>query len=113
MLTEDGPLRIDVPRDRDATFEPLLMPKHERRFTGFDDKIIAMYARGMTVREVQGFLADQYSVEVTRHCTEIGHTRRWRLMKAYFNSALSRSTPSLFPGCRAPSSRAPARLAAG
>ena len=65
VLTEDGPLRIDVPRDRDASFEPLLIPKHERRFTGFDDKIIAMYARGMTVREVQGFLADQYGVEVS------------------------------------------------
>jgi putative transposase len=65
VLTEDGPLRIEVPRDRDASFEPLLIPKHERRFTGFDDKIIAMYARGMTVREVQGFLADQYGVEVS------------------------------------------------
>ncbi|WP_157609161.1 IS256 family transposase [Variovorax sp. Root411] len=65
VLTEDGPLRIDVPRDRDASFEPLLIAKHERRFTGFDDKIIAMYARGMTVREVQGFLADQYGVEVS------------------------------------------------
>ena len=60
VLTEDCPLRIDVPRDRDGSFEPLLIAKHERRFTGFDDKIIAMYARGMTVREVQGFLADQY-----------------------------------------------------
>ncbi|MBE2281841.1 MAG: IS256 family transposase [Prosthecobacter sp.] len=65
VLTEDGPLRIEVPRDRDASFEPLLIPKHERRFTGFDDKIIAMYARGMTVREVQGFLAEQYGVEVS------------------------------------------------
>ena len=65
VLTEDGPLRIEVPRDRDASFEPLLIPKHERRFTGFDDKIIAMYARGMTMREVQGFLADQYGVEVS------------------------------------------------
>ena len=65
VLTEDGPLRIDVPRDRDGSFEPLLIPKHERRFTGFDDKIIAMYARGMTVREVQGFLADQYGVDVS------------------------------------------------
>src|SRR6476619_1855413 len=39
VLTEDGPLRIEVPRDRDGSFEPLLIPKHERRFTGFDDKI--------------------------------------------------------------------------
>ncbi len=65
VLTEDGPLRIEVPRDRDGSFEPLLIPKHERRFTGFDDKIIAMYALGMTVREVQGFLADQYAVDVS------------------------------------------------
>ena len=55
MRTDDGPLRIEVPRDRHGSFEPLLIPKHERRFTGFDDKIIAMYARGMTVREIQGF----------------------------------------------------------
>jgi transposase-like protein len=65
VQTEDGPLRIDVPRDRDSSFEPLLIPKHERRFTGFDDKIIAMYARGMTMREIQGFLAEQYGTEVS------------------------------------------------
>ncbi|WP_396201653.1 IS256 family transposase [Gemmatimonas sp.] len=65
VLTEDGPLRIAVPRDRDGTFEPILIPKHARRFTGFDDKIIAMYARGMTVREIQGFLAEQYGTQVS------------------------------------------------
>jgi transposase-like protein len=65
VLTEDGPLRIDVPRDRQGRFEPLLIPKHERRFTGFDDKIVAMYARGMTIREIQGFLAEQYGTEVS------------------------------------------------
>ena len=65
VLTEDGPLRIEVPRDRAGSFEPILIPKHERRFTGFDDKIIAMYARGMTVREIQAFLAEQYATEVS------------------------------------------------
>ena len=65
VLTDDGPLRIDVPRDRQGGFEPLLIPKHERRFTGFDDKIIAMYARGMTVRAIQGFLTEQYGTEVS------------------------------------------------
>ena len=65
VLTEDGPLRIDVPRDRQGRFEPLLIPKHERRFTGFDDKIVAMYARGMTVREIQAFLTEQYGTEVS------------------------------------------------
>jgi transposase-like protein len=63
VLTDDGPLRIDVPRDRAGSFEPVLIPKHERRFTGFDDKIIAMYARGMTVREIQGFLVEHYGTE--------------------------------------------------
>ena len=65
VLTEDGPLRIDIPRDREGRFEPILIPKHERRFTGFDDKIVAMYARGMTIREIQGFLVEQYGTEVS------------------------------------------------
>lgn len=65
VLTEDGPLRIEVPRDREGEFEPKLIGKHERRFTGFDDKIIAMYARGMTVREIQGFLSEMYATDVT------------------------------------------------
>ena len=59
VITDEGPLRIEVPRDRDGSFEPILIPKHERRFTGFDDKIVAMYARGMTMREIQGFLLEQ------------------------------------------------------
>ena len=65
VLTDDGPLRIEIPRDRKGSFEPQLIGKHERRFTGFDDKIIAMYARGMTVREVQAFLREMYNVEVS------------------------------------------------
>src|SRR5215213_8083730 len=65
VLTDDGPLPIDVPRDREGTFAPRLIAKHERRFTGFDDKILALYARGMTVREIQGFLAEMYAVEVS------------------------------------------------
>ena len=65
VLTDDGSLAIDVPRDREGTFEPRFIPKHERRFTGFDDKILALYARGMTVREIQGFLAEMYAVDVS------------------------------------------------
>jgi transposase-like protein len=65
VLTDDGPLAIEVPRDREGTFEPRLIAKHERRFAGFDDKILALYARGMTVREIQAFLADMYAVEVS------------------------------------------------
>jgi transposase-like protein len=65
VLTDDGPLAIEVPRDREGSFEPRFVAKHERRFTGFDDKILALYARGMTVREIQGFLAEMYAVEVS------------------------------------------------
>jgi putative transposase len=65
VLTDDGPLPIEVPRDREGSFEPQLIGKHERRFTGFDDKIIALYARGMTVREIQAFLAEMYAVDVS------------------------------------------------
>ena len=65
VLTGEGPLRIEVPRDRDGSFQPILIPKHERRFTGFDEHIIAMYARGMTMREIQGFLLESYGTEVS------------------------------------------------
>ena len=65
VLTDDGPLPIEVPRDREGSFEPQLIGKHERRFTGFDDKIIALYARGMTVREIQAFLTEMYAVDVS------------------------------------------------
>jgi putative transposase len=65
LLTDDGKLRIEIPRDRAGSFEPLLVPKHQRRFTGFDDKIVAMYARGMTVREIQAFLVEMYDTEVS------------------------------------------------
>ena len=51
MPTDDGPLALAVPRDRDGSFEPRLVGKHERRFAGFDDHVVALYARGLTVRE--------------------------------------------------------------
>jgi len=65
VLTDTGPLRIEVPRDRQGSFEPVLIPKHARRFTGFDDKIVAMYSRGMTVREIKGFLLESYGTDVS------------------------------------------------
>ena len=65
VLTDDRPIRIEVQRDRNGSFEPLLIPKQERCFAGFDDKIIAMYARGMTVREIQGFVLEQCGTEVS------------------------------------------------
>ena len=62
---EFGELPIDVPRDRHGSFEPQLIPKHQTRWTGFDDKIISLYARGMTVREIQAHLQEMYGTEVS------------------------------------------------
>ena len=62
LLTEDGEVEISVPRDRAGTFEPQLVAKGQTRFDGFDDKILSLYARGMTVREIQGHLAELYGV---------------------------------------------------
>ena len=65
LLTDGGKLPISVPRDRLATFDPQLIAKYRRRLPGFDDKIVSMYARGMTVREIRGHLADLYGIEVS------------------------------------------------
>ena len=60
-----GELEIEVPRDRISTFEPQILPKHQTRFTGFDAKIVSMYARGMTTRDIEGHLKEIYNVEVS------------------------------------------------
>src|SRR3954464_7764839 len=65
VLTDDGKLPISIPRDRLATFDPQLIAKYRRRLPGFDDKVVSMYARGMTVREIQGHLADLYGIDVS------------------------------------------------
>jgi putative transposase len=65
VLTEEGELDLSIPRDRAGTFEPQLVPKGERRLDGFDGKIINLYARGLTIREIQGHLQDLYGVEVS------------------------------------------------
>ena len=62
---EFGKLPIEIPRDRHGTFEPQLIPKHQTRWTGFDDKILSLYARGMTVREIQSHLEEMYGTEVS------------------------------------------------
>jgi putative transposase len=65
LKTESGEMPIEVPRDRNGSFEPQLVKKHQTHFDGFDEKIISMYARGMTVREIQGHLGELYGVEVS------------------------------------------------
>jgi putative transposase len=62
---EFGNLPVEIPRDRQGSFEPQLIPKHQTRWNGFDEKIISLYARGMTVREIQGHLEEMYGAEVS------------------------------------------------
>jgi len=64
VQTGHGSVRIEQPRDRKGSFEPQIVPKHQRRFEGFDDKIIAMYGRGMSVRDIQAHLRELYDLEV-------------------------------------------------
>lgn len=62
---EFGEFTIETPRDRNSSFEPQILKKHQTRFDGFDDKILSLYSRGMTTREIQGHLQEMYGVEVS------------------------------------------------
>jgi putative transposase len=62
---EFGELEIGIPRDRNSDFEPIMVPKGQTRFNGFDDKILALYARAMTTRDIQDQLEELYGVEVS------------------------------------------------
>jgi transposase-like protein len=96
VLTDAGELPLQVPRDREGSFEPQLVKKGERRFTGFDEKIIALYARGMTVREIQGYLQELYEVAVSPDLIStvtdavVEEVREWQ------NRALERLYPVIF-----------------
>ena len=65
VRSDQGPIEIDVPRDRDGSFEPQIIGKHQREFAGFSDKILSMYARGMTNREIAEHLKEIYATEVS------------------------------------------------
>src|SRR4051812_33601176 len=66
LLTEVGPVEIDVPRDRDATFEPRIVAKRQRRLSGVDELVISLSAKGLTTGEVQAHLVEVYGAEVSR-----------------------------------------------
>ncbi|MFN2602965.1 MAG: IS256 family transposase [Gemmatimonadaceae bacterium] len=65
IKTEDHEITLDIPRDRQSSFEPKFVPKGLRRFKGFDDKVLGLYARGVSVREIRGFLEDHYQVPIS------------------------------------------------
>src|SRR5580692_10124842 len=66
LITEHGPVAIDTPRDRAGTFEPRIVRKRQRRFEGFDDKILALYSRGLSTRDIEAHLREIYGVSVGR-----------------------------------------------
>ena len=66
LITEHGQVDIDAPRDRDGSFEPRIVRKRQRRFEGFDDKILALYARGLSTRDISAHLQEIYGVQVGR-----------------------------------------------
>src|SRR4051795_8829977 len=66
LITEHGKVAIDAPRDRDGSFAPKIVAKRQRRFVGFDEKILALYSRGLSVRDIQAHLAEIYGVETGR-----------------------------------------------
>src|ERR671921_1419220 len=65
VVTDTGKLELQIPRDRQASFDPQLIAKYQRRFPGFDDKVISMYARGMSTREIAGHLRELYGIDVS------------------------------------------------
>lgn len=65
VLTESGAMPLEIPRDRQGRFEPQLIEKYQRRFPGFDEKIISLYARGMSTREIQGHVRELYGIEIS------------------------------------------------
>src|SRR5919109_4153836 len=84
LITEHGPVPIDTPRDRDGSFEPQIVRKRQRRFEGFDDKILALYSRGLSTRDIEAHLEEIYGVKVGRdlisHVTDavMDDVRAWQ-----------------------------------
>ena len=96
LFTDHGRMEIVSPRDRNGSFEPELVKKRQTRFDGFDDKILSMYARGMTVREIQGHLEDIYAVEVSPDLISSVTDSVLEEVKAWQNRPLDAVYPIVF-----------------
>jgi len=88
-----GPLEIETPRDRQSTFEPQIVGKHQRRIEGFDEKILALYAKGMTTRDIQDIVKELYGVDVSPDLI----SRVTEDLDAELKTWRSRTLPSVFP----------------
>jgi putative transposase len=96
LKTESGEVPIEVPRDRNGTFEPQLVKKHQTHFDGFDDKIISLYARGMTTREIQSHLQELYGVEVSPDLISRATDAVLEEVKAWQNRPLDQVWPIVY-----------------
>lgn len=96
LRTEHGDVPIRVPRDRDGSFEPQLVKKNETHFDAFDEKIISLYARGMSVREIQGHLLDLYGTEVSRDLISRATDQVLEEVEAWQNRSLAEVWPILY-----------------
>ena len=96
LRSDQGPLEIEVPRDREGEFEPEIVPKHQRDFKGFDDKILSMYARGMTTREIAGHLKEIYGTEVSPELISRATDSVKELLDDWRNRTLESFYPILF-----------------
>lgn len=96
LKTDHGDMNISIPRDRQSDFEPQIVQKGQRRFTGFDDKILSMYARGMTVRDIQGHLTDIYNVEVSPDLISTVTDSVMDMVRAWQNRPLDSVYPIMY-----------------
>jgi putative transposase len=96
VLGETSKLELRIPRDREGTFDPKLIAKYQRRFPGFDEKIISMYARGMSVREIQGHLMEIYGLDVSPDLISTVTDAVLETVTDWQNRALETSYPLIF-----------------
>lgn len=96
VLSEEGALELAIPRDRNGTFEPQIVPKGSRRLEGFDERIISLYARGMSVREIQGHLREMYGVEVSPDLISRATEAVLEELREWQNRPLERLYPIVF-----------------
>ena len=99
VIMDNEKVEIEPPRDRNGTFEPLLIPKRQKYFEGFNDKIIAMYARGMSVRDIQSCLLEMYNVDVSEGLISNATNGIIEDVKAWQNRPLEEVYPMVFFDC--------------
>lgn len=111
VVIDSEQVELEPPRDRNGSFEPQLIPKRQKYFEGFDDKILAMYARGMSVRDIQSCLLDMYKVDVSEGLISQATEGIMEEVKAWQNRPLDNVYPIVFLDCIVVKSREEGKVA--